>query len=87
LQALADLRDLAVTNDEYRDAIYAEESRGKASGHYRIDIRAQHKLTPELLKSIDFDALSDDELDAIRAGNIMEALFARLVASAHRAAN
>lgn len=85
LMALAALRNLAIKQHKYRDAIYAEELRGRASGHYKINFTLHHKLTPEMAKAIDLDGLSEDELSAVAAGDITESLFARLAASARAA--
>jgi hypothetical protein len=87
LNALAVLRNLAMKEKRYRDAIYAEELRGKASGHYKVDVHLHGKLTHEFVKAVDLSVLNNDELEQLRAGDISDSLFARLRATADVPAN
>lgn len=82
LRILGVLRNGAVNAGEWRAAIYAEELRGKASGHYKTEVHVHAKLTHEMVQAIDFNNFSDDELAQVAAGDITDELFARLKVAA-----
>jgi len=82
LRTLQGLCAAALKAGNHRAAIYAEELRGKASGHYRVDVHLHGKLTHEFVKAIDLSVLNNDELEQLRAGDISDALFARIRATA-----
>lgn len=85
IQTLAALRNLAIKDRAWREAIRAEELRGQASGHYRVDVTLHHRLTPETAKTIDLAICTEDELADIAVGDISDQLFSRLTASARAA--
>ena len=85
LNALALLRNLAMKEKRYRDAIYAEELRGKASGHYQVNVNLRHSLSPAIIAAIPWDQLNEQELAEIEAGKASDELIDRLITSARTA--
>lgn len=85
LRSLAVLRNACVAARQYRAAIYAEELRGKASGHYQVNVRMLHALTPEVLAGIKWETLSEQDRAAIEAGKASDELIQRVIASARTA--
>lgn len=85
LNSLALLRNAALKAHHYRDAIYAEELRGKASGLYTVRVRMLHELTPELIAAIPWDELNDQEIADIEAGKATDELISRVINSARLA--
>lgn len=82
LTVLAEIRADAFKKGKHHEAINAEELRGKAAGLYRIDVHLHQRLTAEVVKGMDLQDFTDDELAKIRAGEITESLFARLATGA-----
>lgn len=81
LRTLATLRNIAVQKGQMRAAINAEELRGKAAGLYRIDITLR-RLTMDLAATVHLGSFTDEELTAIRTGNVTEDLIERLAIAA-----
>ena len=86
LNSLAILRNLAMKEHRYRDAIYAEELRGKASGLYTVNVHLHHQLTPEVIAAIPWDQLDEQELAQIEAGKATDELLNRVITRARIAA-
>jgi len=70
---------------ELRGRMYAELAQYLYPKRKAIEHSSASALTPEIIAAIKWDSFSNEELEAILAGEITENLLARLIASAHGA--
>ena len=85
LRTLQGLCAAALRAGNHRAAIYAEELRGKASGHYQVNVNLRHSLSPAIIAAIPWDQLNEQELAEIEAGKASDELIDRLITSARTA--